>query len=82
MAVDTRQKRQAAAHEGMPFFGGGVHPSGTIGQAQRQAAAWSYSGILASALTPILLPSIRRIFALDDARKVFQFDDGRRVFEG
>lgn len=47
MAIDTRQKRQSSYKILAPYMEQGVHPSGAIGQAQRQAAAWIYSGILA-----------------------------------
>ena len=49
MAIDSRQKRQSAYKILLPFMEQGVHPSGAIGQAQQQAAAWVYSGILATA---------------------------------
>ena len=52
MAIDSRQKRQSAYKILASYLEQGVHPSGTIGQAQRQAAGWVYSGILAGVPIP------------------------------
>lgn len=63
MAIDSRQKRQSAYKILTPWFEQGVHPSGTIGQAQRQAAAWVYSGILAGVPVPSVVGGIETIIA-------------------
>ena len=45
MAIDTNQKRASALAE-LPWeWGDAIIPSGTIGQAQRQASITVYSGI-------------------------------------
>lgn len=51
MAIDTAFKRRSsAAARRMPWMRRiGIAPTGTIGQAQRQAGAWVYAGILAGA---------------------------------
>lgn len=46
MAIDTAAKRFSAIHHGSPWRGIAVLPTGTIGQASRQAALRMYSGIL------------------------------------
>ncbi len=52
MAVDTREKRQSAGCFMMPWLPVGVDP-GPQDQAERQAAAWVYSGILALSLSVV-----------------------------
>ena len=56
MALDTQQKRMSAMTPGCPWRGPSVLPTGTIGQAQRQATAYLYSGILAA------LPQLEPIY--------------------
>jgi len=51
MAVDTRQKRLSAAFPLIPFINHN-EPAGTIDQDNRQAIAFTYSGILAD--SPLL----------------------------
>lgn len=48
MAVDTALKRFSAIHVGQPWRGVAQVPDGTIGQRDRQAAVFLYSGILAT----------------------------------
>lgn len=48
MAVDTDNKRFSAMNISCPWRGIAILPSGTIGQAARQAVLFMYSGILAS----------------------------------
>ncbi len=47
MAVNTKAKRASATAYILPIYVPGVVPDGTIAQSDRQATAWSYSGILA-----------------------------------
>ena len=47
MAVDTVAKRFSAINYGMSWRGASVLPDGTVGQGDRQAVAFLYSGILA-----------------------------------
>jgi hypothetical protein len=47
MAVDTREKRQSAVSLIVPSMTPGVEPS-AIDQAERQASAWVYGGILSA----------------------------------
>jgi len=51
MAVDTREKRQSAVSLLVPSMTPGVEPS-AIDQAERQASAWVYSGILSAGGAP------------------------------
>ncbi len=44
MAIDTRAKRQNAAHVGF-IIGLAVLPSGAIGAVPRATASWTYGGI-------------------------------------
>lgn len=52
MALDTRQKRQSATAFLLPCYTPGVDATGTINQAERQAASWVYSGIAAGEAIP------------------------------
>jgi hypothetical protein len=56
VAIDTAEKRRAAA--GIPFLplGVGVTPNALADQEWRQQAGWSYSGILAGVLDEIAGP--------------------------
>lgn len=48
MAIDTREKRQSAAHIGMEhWFGADVTPNVAKDAGWRQQVAYSYSGIAA-----------------------------------
>jgi len=51
MAVDSAAKRASATLFLVPCLCPGVFPDGTIGQGDRQASSWSYSGILAAAVS-------------------------------
>lgn len=53
MAIDTREKRQAASVIGT-VFPVGVTPNVSPDQEWRQEAAWSYPGILAGEPTTIV----------------------------
>jgi hypothetical protein len=55
VALDTAAKRFSAMHVMCPWRALSVVPSGTIDQAERQAASWLYSGILAGA--PVAPPA-------------------------
>ena len=48
MAIDSEAKRKSSTHFVSPFFPQLIPPDGTITQGDRQAAAWCYSGILAT----------------------------------
>lgn len=48
MAIDTAVKRKSLAVVPLPHMGPVIVPSGSLDQADRQAIAYSYSGILAS----------------------------------
>lgn len=52
MAIDTREKRQAAAVISHYFMGPNVTPNAAKDQEWRQEAAWGYPGILAGGATP------------------------------
>lgn len=56
MAVDTAAKRFSAVHVSAPWRGLGYFPTGTVDAAERQAVAYLYSGISASA--PVLVPDV------------------------
>jgi hypothetical protein len=57
MALDSRQKRMSAMHLSAPWRGPLVDaPEGGTTQGNRQAAAWMYSGILASGGAPAVTP--------------------------
>lgn len=47
MAMNTAAKRYSAITTGLPWRGVNTLPSGTVTQAERQSAAFLYSGILA-----------------------------------
>lgn len=49
MALDSAQKRFSAIHVMCPWRTPAIVPSGTIGQAQRQAILFLYTGILSTA---------------------------------
>ncbi|HEV8655645.1 MAG TPA: hypothetical protein VGR85_09060 [Candidatus Limnocylindria bacterium] len=49
MAIDTRNKRSSAVFVTMPWRAQLPAPDGAIGQGDRQAVAFMYSGILATA---------------------------------
>jgi len=49
MAIDTAEKRRAAAHVSRVWCGKGVTPTVGKDAEWRQQVAWSYSGIAASA---------------------------------
>lgn len=51
MAVDNEQKRVSALEHGDEMEFGYVVPSGSLNQEGRQASIWTYSGVLADALT-------------------------------
>ena len=51
--LDTAAKRKSSVSMLMPFMPPGVIPGG-VAQENRQAGAWSYSGILAAVVTPII----------------------------
>ena len=53
MAIDTAQKRMSAVHVASPWRGAMVDPTESgFTQGNRQAAAFMYSGILASGGAP------------------------------
>lgn len=49
MAIDTADKRRSSTTALMPFYPASVSIDGSMSQADRQEAAWGYSGILAGA---------------------------------
>lgn len=51
MAIDTAAKRKSISGIALPFLAPGITPDATPDQAWRQAAGWSYTGILADALS-------------------------------
>ena len=51
MAIDTAAKRGSAINPGCPWRSHLPIPDGTIGQGDRQAVAFWYSGILAGTAT-------------------------------
>lgn len=53
MALDTAAKRHSALSWGQPWRTP-PRPSGTVDQAERQAAAFCYGGILASAAAALV----------------------------
>lgn len=65
--VDTREKRMSAASLLLPFMTPGIEPS-TIDQAERQAASWVYSGILAQATGPVGQPFTLRQWGIPTAK--------------
>ena len=85
MAIDSRLKRQSATGVLLPWVQGRVHPD-MIGlvQAERQAAGWSYSGILATAAATVyaLLNFIaqNRTFNFNAENKDFNFDAENKSF--
>ena len=50
--IDTAAKRFSAINVSCPWRGVSVLPDGTIGQGDRQAAAFLYSGIAAGGAAP------------------------------
>ena len=58
MSIDTEAKRKSATHFLMPFYPQLIPPDGTMGQGDRQAAAWCYSGILAATVAAITVTKI------------------------
>ena len=58
MAVDTAAKRGSAINPGSPWRSHLPFPDGTIGQGDRQAVAFWYSGILAGAAASQATPDI------------------------
>ena len=54
--MDTQQKRMSAMHLACPWRGPSVLPTGSIGQAQRQATDFMYSGILAGEASGPIYP--------------------------
>lgn len=77
MAIDSRAKRMSAILIGKPFRGAMVHaPDTGFGQAERQASAFMYSGILAGELQPAhfwRFPSKTAVFDIDGT-KTLTFD--------
>lgn len=73
MAVDTRAKRMSASQILMPFYLDIVVPDGAIGQSDRQAVAWSYSGIVVTFTAIIIyyLGERFQISALGDRYGIF-----------
>lgn len=63
MAVDSAAKRASATLFLVPSYAVGVFPDGTIGQGDRQASSWSYSGILAAGAGPSTIISQTRSIA-------------------
>ena len=63
--LDTKAKRKSSVSMLMPFMPPGVIPGG-VSQENRQAGAWSYSGILAGALVTISIidPTIESLTAI------------------
>lgn len=66
MAIDTREKRNSALSLLVPVFVPGIAPS-AMNQAQRQAAALVYSGILAGGAAAVTIPK-HRGFTINVAR--------------
>lgn len=54
--LDTRSKRASSMQAYAPFIVAPPLPDGSIGAADRQHAAWSFSGILAGVTVPLVLP--------------------------
>jgi hypothetical protein len=54
MAIDTHLKRYSAINVGSPWRGPNIAPDALFPQGERQAAAFMYSGILASGFTPVV----------------------------
>jgi len=52
--LDTREKRASGIHVAIPWRGLLPLPDGAIGQADRQATATCYAGILASEAGPVV----------------------------
>lgn len=64
MAIDTAEKRKAISGVGGPPLIPGVTPLGSaLDQGWRQEAAWSYSGILATAPTAVAQASVMTMWA-------------------
>jgi hypothetical protein len=70
MAIDTAAKRASAINPGSPWRAHVPFPDGAIGQGDRQATAFWYSGILAGAAVAAIpdvvftLPSRNNNFTL------------------
>lgn len=58
MAIDTAQKRSSAIGLGQPYIVILPTPDGSVSQADRQDAAFSYSGILAGAAVEAAISKI------------------------
>jgi len=59
MAIDTAVKRKSLAAVPLPHMGPVIVPGGSLDQADRQAVAASYSGILAGGGGPTtVIPAI------------------------
>jgi hypothetical protein len=54
MAIDTADKRRSSTTCLMPFYPASVSIDGSMSQADRQEAAWGYSGILAGAVAALV----------------------------
>jgi len=82
MAIDTARKRASVAGVGKIWRGRAIIPDGTIDQGDRQQIAWSYSGILAGAVTAILrtvtLPA--RVFTLNLSERELELELPERSF--
>lgn len=63
MAVDSAAKRVSATLFLVPSYAIGVFPDGTIGQGDRQASSWSYSGILAGGAPAVTIIAQARSIA-------------------
>jgi hypothetical protein len=75
MAIDTAAKRASAINPGSPWRAHVPFPDGAIGQGDRQAVAFWYSGILAGAAAA--QPSGRLEYTLPDSRLKFTLPDSR-----
>ena len=71
MAVDSAAKRASATLFLVPSYAVGVFPDGTIGQGDRQASAWNYSGILAGGAAPSTIITQTRSIARFVFARVF-----------
>ena len=83
MAIDTAEKRRAAAKVGRKFLAPGVTPNVAKDQEWRREVGWGYPGIIVSPFVGVKelvsLGDERRVAGLEDLRTIDSLEDQRRV---
>jgi len=76
--LDTRSKRASSAQMLLPFVLALPAPDGTIGQADRQHAIWTYSGIVSVVIAIKAFVAGARTLAFSAEARSLSFAAGER----